>query len=83
MMISLLTLDWKVIVIKKHMLALLGLVMIILYCETSLMRHYQERVKMSAIRSCPLYKLVFRRFGPISLKSPTNNFYQCYFCAVR
>ena len=59
MMISLLTLDWKVIVIKKYMLALLGLVMITLYCETSLMRHYQERVKMSAIRSCPLYKLVF------------------------
>ena len=83
MMISLLTLDWKVIVIKKHMLALLGLVMITLYCETSLMRHYQERVKVSAVRSFPLYKLVFRCFGPLSLKSPTNNFYQCYFCAVR
>ena len=56
------------------MLSLLGLVMITLYCETTLMRHYHERVKVSAIRSCPLYKPVFRCFGPLSLKSPTNNF---------
>ena len=53
--------DWKVIVIKKHKLVLL---LSLHTVKLLYSRHNQDRVKVSTIRSCPLYKLVFKRFGP-------------------
>ena len=66
-------------VIKKHTLALLCSLYTVKLLYSG---HHQDHVKGPAIRSCPLDKLVFRCFGPLSLKSPANNFYHCYFCTV-